>query len=185
MPVTLQIQDYVATVTLDRPEALNSLDPESIAQLAHADLSAEFPPLKSLGTRTSSLPLFLSSFIGRDRELKAVKEMARDSRLTSLTGSGGCGKTRLATQAAAELVDHFPDGLAAEFRTELVRERPCVAAFHRGDVVATCYAAVETEGLWDVAVDTLSDHRRMGLAAACFNYPSLGELLKYAAIDAA
>jgi predicted ATPase/class 3 adenylate cyclase len=85
--------------------------PESIAQLAHADLPAEFPPLKSLGTRTSSLPLFLSRFIGRDRELEAVKAMARDSRLASLTGSGGCGKTRLATQAAAELVDHFPDGV--------------------------------------------------------------------------
>ena len=85
--------------------------PESIAQLAHADLPTEFPPLKSLGTRTSSLPLFLSRFIGRDRELEAVKAMARESRLASLTGSGGCGKTRLATQAAAELVEQFPDGV--------------------------------------------------------------------------
>lgn len=84
--------------------------PEAIYQLAHPDLPSDFPPLKSLGTRSSSLPQYLSRFIGRERELDLVRSLAAESRLATLTGSGGCGKTRLATQVAAEIADSFPDG---------------------------------------------------------------------------
>ena len=58
----------------------------------------------------NNLPLQLSTFVGRQRELDKVKSLLAASRLVTLTGPGGSGKTRLALQAAASLLDQFPDG---------------------------------------------------------------------------
>ena len=58
----------------------------------------------------NNLPLELSSFVGREKELAEVKRLLEDNRLLTLTGSGGCGKTRLALAAAGELVGGFEDG---------------------------------------------------------------------------
>ena len=58
-----------------------------------------------------NLPLELSSFVGREKELAEVKRLLEDTRLLTLTGSGGCGKTRLALAAAGELVEGFEDGV--------------------------------------------------------------------------
>jgi predicted ATPase len=69
---------------------------------------AEFPPLKSLNQ--TNLPLQPTPLIGRARELSEVLELLRSSRLLTLTGSGGSGKTRLALQAAAEVLEEFPGG---------------------------------------------------------------------------
>jgi predicted ATPase/DNA-binding NarL/FixJ family response regulator/transcriptional regulator with XRE-family HTH domain len=68
--------------------------------------------MKTRETRTPrhNLPLQLTSFIGREREMAEVKRLLSSTRLLSLTGSGGCGKTRLAMQAASQLED-FPDGI--------------------------------------------------------------------------
>jgi predicted ATPase len=87
--------------------------PETIFQLLHPDLPAEFPPLKSLDNRDlpNNLPLQLTSFIGRDKEMAQVKVLLTKTRLLTLTGSGGCGKTRLALQVAAEVLDQYPDGV--------------------------------------------------------------------------
>src|SRR6202040_20894 len=76
--------------------------PERIYQLVAADLEERFPPLKSLGSQGSlpRLPVPADSFIGRDRELAEVGELADRYRLVTLTGPGGCGKTRLATEVA-------------------------------------------------------------------------------------
>jgi predicted ATPase/DNA-binding CsgD family transcriptional regulator len=57
-----------------------------------------------------NLPLELSSFVGREKELAEVKRLLENTRLLTLTGSGGCGKTRLAVVAAGELVEGFEDG---------------------------------------------------------------------------
>ena len=57
-----------------------------------------------------NLPLEISSFVGREKELAEVKRLLEDNRLLTLTGSGGCGKTRLALAAAGELVGGFEDG---------------------------------------------------------------------------
>jgi diguanylate cyclase (GGDEF)-like protein len=56
------------------------------------------------------LPLLLTSFVGRTREIRQVEEILRERRLLTITGPGGIGKTRLAVQAAAERVEDFPDG---------------------------------------------------------------------------
>lgn len=59
----------------------------------------------------SNLPSQLTSFVGRVREIAEIKQLFKSSRLVVLTGPGGCGKSRLATQVAAELVDVYRDGV--------------------------------------------------------------------------
>ena len=60
---------------------------------------------------SSNLPLQLSSFVGREKELAEVWRLLQDTRLLTLTGPGGCGKTRLAVVAANELLGRFEDGV--------------------------------------------------------------------------
>jgi hypothetical protein len=69
----------------------------------------EFPPLKTL--YQTNLPVQPTPLVGRERELAEVLALLESSRLVTLTGAGGSGKTRLALQAAAELVDEFKDGV--------------------------------------------------------------------------
>ena len=66
---------------------------------------------REMRTPRHNLPLQLTSFIGREREMAEVKRLLSSTRLLSLTGSGGCGKTRLAMQAAADQLEDFPDGV--------------------------------------------------------------------------
>ncbi|MGC1377366.1 MAG: tetratricopeptide repeat protein [Anaerolineales bacterium] len=85
--------------------------PEHIYQLSAPDLPSGFPPLKSLEAFRTNLPAQLTSFVGREKEIDAIKQLIATSRLTTLTGPGGGGKTRLALQVAAGLLDSFPDGV--------------------------------------------------------------------------
>jgi predicted ATPase len=87
--------------------------PEQIFQLHAAGLQAEFPPLRSLGNPAlpNNLPAQLSAFIGREREVAEVRALVTSARLVTLTGAGGCGKTRLALQVAVELLDGSGDGV--------------------------------------------------------------------------
>src|SRR6202022_5120811 len=61
--------------------------------------------------RKHNLPVALNSFIGREREIDEVKRLLRTARLVTVTGAGGAGKTRLAQQAAGEMVDGYRDGI--------------------------------------------------------------------------
>jgi predicted ATPase/class 3 adenylate cyclase len=80
--------------------------PERIYQLGDRD----FPPLKSLNA--TNLPVAANALVGRERELADLTRMLRDgTRLLTLTGAGGSGKTRLGLQVAAELVEDFPGGV--------------------------------------------------------------------------
>ena len=84
--------------------------PERVFQLAHRDLRLEFPPLRTLKAVHRNVPDQLTSFVGRAEELRVVEKMLAESRLVSLVGPGGSGKTRLAIQTAAEVLDRHPDG---------------------------------------------------------------------------
>jgi predicted ATPase/class 3 adenylate cyclase len=85
--------------------------PERVYQLVHPQLQHEFPALRSLERTPNNLPQQISSFIGRERELAEVKRLLTQSRLLTLVGTGGIGKTRLTLQAAADSIDAYPDGV--------------------------------------------------------------------------
>ena len=85
--------------------------PETVYQLRHSALPSEFPPLRSLEFLPNNLPVQLTSFIGREKQIEEVKSLLARTRLLTLTGSGGCGKTRLSLQVAAEVLEQFPDGV--------------------------------------------------------------------------
>ena len=84
--------------------------PQTIYQLMIEGLPADFPPLKTLETPTN-LPAELTSFVGREREMEEIQRLLQSSRLVTLTGPGGSGKTRLALRVAANLLDRFPEGV--------------------------------------------------------------------------
>lgn len=84
--------------------------PQRIYQVISSGLPADFPPIRSLDTRPNNLPRTLTSFIGREHEIAEIKRLWLTTRLLTLTGAGGSGKTRLALQVAADLLDSFPDG---------------------------------------------------------------------------
>ena len=90
---------------------LKDLRPERLSQLEAAGLPVDFPPIRSLDRRPNNLPTQLTSFVGRDRDLAATQLLLDASRLLTLTGPGGIGKTRLALQLAAAAADGYPDGV--------------------------------------------------------------------------
>jgi hypothetical protein len=84
--------------------------PERVFQLVAPDLPSEFPPLRTLDTYRNNLPLQPTPLIGREKEVSEVCDLlgGEEMRLLTLTGPGGIGKTRVALQAAADLLDDFP-----------------------------------------------------------------------------
>jgi len=91
---------------------LRDLDrPEPVYQLLHPSLPAEFDEIRSAEYLPTNLPLQLTSFVGREKEMADLDELLRSSRLLTVTGAGGVGKTRLALQVAAEMVEQFQDGV--------------------------------------------------------------------------
>jgi predicted ATPase/class 3 adenylate cyclase len=85
--------------------------PEQVYQLIAADLPSEFPPLRSLDALPHNLPLQLTAFVGREREVAEIEALLETSRLVTLVGTGGVGKTRISLQIGADLLDAFPDGV--------------------------------------------------------------------------
>ena len=86
-------------------------EPERVWQLTIEGMPAVFPPLKSLDAQPNNLPFQRTALIGRERDLEAVKSTLEQHRLLTLFGAGGVGKTRLALQAGADLLDRYPDGV--------------------------------------------------------------------------
>ncbi len=85
--------------------------PQRLFQVVAEGLRVDFPPLNSLDVLANNLPVQLTSFIGREREKADVRRLLSTTRLLTLTGAGGAGKTRLALQAAAEALEEFRDGV--------------------------------------------------------------------------
>jgi predicted ATPase/class 3 adenylate cyclase len=86
-------------------------EPQDLFQLQHPDLQGDFPAPRTAPGARHNLPKAISSFIGRDRDVAEVAELLETARLVTLTGPGGCGKTRLAVEAASASLPVRPDGI--------------------------------------------------------------------------
>lgn len=84
---------------------------EHIFQLVAPDLPSEFPPLATLEVVAHNLPVQLTSFVGREDELAELKQLLTETRLLTLVGSGGAGKTRLAIELTSEVLENYHDGV--------------------------------------------------------------------------
>lgn len=87
--------------------------PRSLFQLSRDGLPVLFPPPRSMDTHRHNMPVYLETFVGREREVATLACLLLEPavRLVTLTGGGGVGKTRLSLETAARCVDHFPDGV--------------------------------------------------------------------------
>ena len=117
---------------------LKDLRPERICQLDIDGLRIDFPPIRSLDSRPNNLPTQLTSFVGREAELNEAGELLATTRLLTLTGPGGTGKTRLSLQLAANVAHEYDDGTWF-VALEPVRDAGLVASR-----IATTFGLAET-----------------------------------------
>jgi predicted ATPase/class 3 adenylate cyclase len=101
----------VSALELGQHHLKGLLQPERIFQIVAPDLQQSFPALKSLTHASHNLPVQLTTFIGRERELAEAKTKLAGARLLTLIGPGGTGKTRLSIQLASQLLSTFKDGV--------------------------------------------------------------------------
>jgi predicted ATPase/class 3 adenylate cyclase len=125
--------------------------PERIFQLQGAGLRAAFPPLRSLGNPAlpNNLPAQLATFVGREKELAEVRVLVASSRLVTLAGAGGSGKTRLGLQVAAGLLDGSGDGVWLVELAAVTGEDAVAAAISRALGLAARSAGPALEALLD------------------------------------
>ena len=109
--VEASLGDDVRLVDLGE-HTLKDLDrPERLHQLCIDGLRSEFPPPRTLGSRPNNLPVTLTTFVPREREAADIRALLETSRLVTLTGPGGTGKTRLSLQVASDALMDFVDGV--------------------------------------------------------------------------
>lgn len=87
------------------------IQPIRLFQIINDGLRKEFPPVKTIDARPNNIPVQLTSFIGREKEMKEIKDLLAGTRLLTLVGPGGTGKTRLSLQTGADLIDNFENGV--------------------------------------------------------------------------
>src|SRR5947207_3959884 len=108
---------------------------ERLYQLTVPGLRAQFPPIGTREALRTNLPPPLTSFVGRERSLADVRKHIRASRMVTLVGTGGTGKTRLLLEAAAELISAFGDGVW------LIELAPLADAAHIAQTLAAALGA--------------------------------------------
>jgi predicted ATPase/class 3 adenylate cyclase len=137
--------------------------PEREYQLVHGGLRSDFPALRSLASTPNNLTLQLTSLVGREREIAQIREALSKSRLVTLVGPGGIGKTRIARQVAAESIGAFPDGVW------FVDLAPISDAQHVASALSSVLSLAETaeRPLLDSIVEHLATHRALIVLDNC------------------
>jgi predicted ATPase/class 3 adenylate cyclase len=147
LPADLRLRDLGVHRLKDLRES------ERLYQLVIEGLPADFPPPRSQEIAASGLPQQLTSFFGREREIAETRELLADSRLVTLTGAGGTGKSRLALRLATEVLGDFPDGV----------RYVALAALREPDLVlpeiARAFDVVEGDDLRGRLVETIGSQR--------------------------
>jgi predicted ATPase/class 3 adenylate cyclase len=128
---------------------------EHLYHLAIDGLPSDFPPPRTLDARPNNLPVQLTSFVGREKEITEVRGLLARTRLLTLTGVGGSGKTRLALHVVAEVLPEYPDGVF--FADLSVVTDPALVP----SAVAKAVGATEVPGrqILDVLKEHLRDNR--------------------------
>ena len=109
--VSAAMADGVDLLDLGTHQLRDLAEPEHLWQVVAPGLQQQFPRLRVLDSSATNLPRQRSAFVGRERELRVILSAMDRSRVVTLTGVGGVGKTRLAIQAAAEALPRFADGV--------------------------------------------------------------------------
>ena len=134
-----------------------------IYQLSHPSLEGAFPSLRSLEALPNNLPVQLTSFIGREDQLSRVEALLDEHRLVTLTGVGGVGKTRIALQAGADLLDRYRHGVW------LVELAPLTEADLLPKTIASALAVREDPNrpIIETLVDYLEERRSLIILDNC------------------
>jgi predicted ATPase/class 3 adenylate cyclase len=117
--------------------------PERVWQANSAGIAGDFPPLRSVAAFPNNLPLQVTSFHGREDDIREIKGLVPDCPLVTILGAGGVGKTRLAIQSGAELLDQFDDGVWIADLAPINAQQSVVK------VVAQALGVNQSEGLLD------------------------------------
>src|SRR5262245_1827884 len=136
---------------------------ERVFQVCARELVYEFPPLRTGESVTGNLPRQVTTFVGREDEVRDLAAMVTASPLVTLTGVGGVGKTRLALEVAAVVSDEFPDGV---WLCELAAVTDPGAVW---DALAATFLVVPRPGrrLEDVLTESLARKRALIVLDNC------------------
>src|SRR3954469_14551127 len=124
-------------------------EPQELFQLAGRRLVEQFPPPRTAEARVVSLPRESTSLVGRDHELAEIRALVMDNRLTTLTGTGGSGKSRLAMRAARDLAPRFRGPVV------FVSLAPLADADSAPSTLATALWLTGMFVTWEDAIDVL------------------------------
>jgi predicted ATPase len=147
--------EQTAFIDLGSHQLKDLSQPERVWQATVASTAREFPPLRSVASYANNLPLQVTTFHGRDNEIHEVKRRLEDHRLMTIFGAGGVGKTRLAVQAGAELLERFSDGVWLADLAPINEQQSVVS------VVAQALRVDQSQGLDDEAIVTWLRHKHL------------------------
>ena len=158
-----RLPDGVALVDLGEHRLKDVDDPIAVYQVTHPALAVEFEALRAWADTRNNLPSQLTSFVGRERELVELEKLLETTRLVTLTGAGGSGKTRLALELAGSQLDSYPDGVW--FIDLATVDEPLVV----GAAVATALGVSDVAGqkILDRLVDRLSNEKTLLILDNC------------------
>lgn len=158
-----QLPVGISLLDLGRHQIKDFPAPERVYQVLAPELPNHFPPLRASGRRRTNLPTQTTGFVGREREIKAAKQMLEQARLVTLTGPGGTGKTRLALQVARKVFDRYRDGVWLVELAPLTEEAMVLPA------IAKVFALQPDPGrsLETVMADFLRDKKMLMLLDNC------------------